>query len=310
MFRILFLSFFVVSFLAGGLSAVQPQKPADDATKSVIGRWDVTVHQGTDTYPLWFEISEESGGLSGRLQPRGGHNRPLSEVAVSESTLSLKFDEMRLTAKVTGDSMSGEGTDGSNSFTWTAVRSPELPKPSEVAWGESIELFNGKDLDGWKPQNPSQKNFWSVENGVLVNTGRGVNLMTAESFCNFKRHIEVNCPEGSNSGIYLRGRYEVQVEDSHGEEPHNRKMGGIYGQVTPTSNPAKPADEWQEFDITILGRWVTVEFNGVTIIDDQEIPGITGGALNSRQADPGPILIQGDHGAISYRNIVLTPAGE
>ena len=85
-------------------------------------------------------------------------------------------------------------------------------------------------------------------------------------------------------------------------------MGGIYGQVTPTENAAKPAGEWQNFEITLLGRWVTVVLNEVTIIDHQEIPGITGGALNSAEDTPGPLLLQGDHGEISYRNIVLTPA--
>ena len=131
--------------------------------------------------------------------------------------------------------------------------------------------------------------------------------MTEAKFQDFQLHVEVMVPEGSNSGIYLRGRYEVQVQDDHGKEPHARGMGGIYGQVTPVENAALPAGEWQSFDITLVGRTVTVVLNGKTIIDGQEIPGITGGALDSREAEPGPIFLQGDHGRILYRNLVLTP---
>ena len=146
-----------------------------------------------------------------------------------------------------------------------------------------------------------------AEAGVLVNEESGDALMTTDKFENFKLHIEVNVPPGSNSGIYLRGRYEVQIKDDHGKPPHSQNMGGIYGQVTPTSNPALPAGEWQVFDITLLGRWATVELNGETIIDHQEIPGITGEALDANEGEPGPILLQGNHGRVLYRNIVLTP---
>ncbi len=190
---------------------------------------------------------------------------------------------------------------------WTAVRAPPLPAAEAPVWGEPIELFNGADLTGWKPRHTDAPNFWRADNGVLVNEDAGTDLITEASFEDFRLHIEVRVPTGSNSGIYLRGRYEVQVQDDHGKEPHARHMGGIYGQVTPTSNAALPAGEWQTLDITLLGRWVTVVLNGETIIDHQEIPGITGGALDSNEFEPGPIFLQGDHGKVLYRNIVLTP---
>ena len=118
----------------------------------------------------------------------------------------------------------------------------------------------------------------------------------------------MNCPKGSNSGIYLRGRYEVQVEDGGGPEPRSVDMGGVYGFLVPNENATTGADTWQTFDITLVGRRVTVVLNGKTIIADQTIPGITGGALDSDEGAPGPIFLQGDHGTVSYRNIVLTPA--
>jgi hypothetical protein len=109
--------------------------------------------------------------------------------------------------------------------------------------------------------------------------------------------------------VYLRGRYEVQVEDSRGKEPNSHFLGGIYGFLTPNENVAGNPGEWQVYDITLVGRRVTVEANGKTIIYNQIIPGITGGALDSREGEPGPILLQGDHGPVEYRNItVSTPS--
>ena len=132
--------------------------------------------------------------------------------------------------------------------------------------------------------------------------------MSDKLFTDFKLHIEFRYPKGSNSGVYLRGRYEVQIEDHKGVEPWYDKFSGVYGFIAPTEMTAKDPGEWQSYDITLVGRMVTVVANGVTVICNQEIPGITGGAINSREGEPGPLMIQGDHGPIAFRNIVLTPA--
>jgi len=126
--------------------------------------------------------------------------------------------------------------------------------------------------------------------------------------CCFKLHIEFRYPKGSNSGVYLRGRYEVQIEDSKGMEPLNDQLSSIYGFLSPSEMLAKNAGEWQSYDITLVGRMVTVVFNGKKVICSQEIPGITGGALDSREGEPGPIYLQGDHGPIEYRNIRIATA--
>jgi hypothetical protein len=120
-------------------------------------------------------------------------------------------------------------------------------------------------------------------------------------------HVEFKYPEDSNSGIYLRGRYEVQIQDDFGKEPFERNISGVYGFIAPTENAARKAGEWQSMDITLLGRYVTVMLNDQKVIDHQEIPGITGGALDSNEGEPGPIFIQGDHGPISFRSVVVTP---
>jgi hypothetical protein len=268
----------------------------------------VTVREQGDVYPLWFEIVAEEGALGGRLQPRGGHARVFERIEITGHQLSISAVDTTLTGSFVEGRFEGVGQRGTNPLEWTAVAAPALSKPSDIQWGEPVTLFNGKDMTGWKPAGSSRPSNWAVEDGALVNDKAGSHLMTEQTFWDFKLSLEVNCPEKSNSGIYLRGRYEVQVEDNHGLEPGNRRMGAIYGQITPTSNPARPAGEWQKVEVTLLGRWVTVDLNGERIIDDVEIPGCTGGALDCNESEPGPLLIQGDHGAISYRNIVLTPA--
>ncbi len=297
--------FALVAVLLLAACAREPEAGFDPA---ILGRWDVTV-QGEDSYPLWFELAEAEGGLKGRLQGRFGHALDLESVEATGAHVTMKVDGTTYHANLEGSTLkgTGEGKEGS-AFEWVGERAPELPAPAEVAWGEPIELFNGADLTGWAPRHLSQPNRWKAEDGALVNEDSGSDLVTEAKFQDFQIHVEVQVPPGSNSGIYLRGRYEVQVQDDHGKEPHARGMGGIYGQVTPVENAALPAGEWQSFDITLLGRTVTVVLNGKTIIDQEEIPGITGGALDSREAEPGPIFLQGDHGRILYRNLVLTPA--
>ena len=301
---------YLCALLFAGLMACASETGTEIATegfdRGMLGRWDVTV-QGEDSYPLWFELLEDGGALAGRLQPRGGHTLDFDAVEASGSSLSLEVAKTIYEGTFNDNRWNGTGTRDETSFPWQAVRAPELPAPENPTWGDPIELFNGEDLTGWVPQHDDRPSEWRAEAGVLVNEESGDALMTTDKFENFKLHIEVNVPPGSNSGIYLRGRYEVQIKDDHGKPPHSQNMGGIYGQVTPTSNPALPAGEWQVFDITLLGRWATVELNGETIIDHQEIPGITGEALDANEGEPGPILLQGNHGRVLYRNIVLTP---
>jgi hypothetical protein len=147
-----------------------------------------------------------------------------------------------------------------------------------------------------------------VDGGVLRNQKSGGNLVTDRTFEDFKLHLEFRYPAGSNSGVYLRGRYEVQIADLEPEETGVGIIGAVYGFLPPTENASKKPGEWQTFDITLVGRLVTVALNEKTIICNREIPGITGAALDSDEGKPGPLLLQGDHGPIEFRNIVITPA--
>lgn len=188
--------------------------------------------------------------------------------------------------------------------------------PSTLKYGTPVQLFNGKDLTGWKLINEKQTNGFKVIDGTLVNDpvqpegGTHIsygNLRTDQEFEDFNLKLEVNIPAGSNSGVYLRGMYEIQVMDSYKRplDPHN--MGAVYSRVTPLVSAEKPAGEWQTMDMTLYDRHITVILNGVKIIDNQPVYGPTGGAMKSDVFAPGPIYLQGDHGKVSYRNMVLTP---
>ena len=192
---------------------------------------------------------------------------------------------------------------------WTGVRAPSLKRTSPPKWGQPISLFNGKDLTGWTPRNQSKESSWQAQNGTLVKDGNGADLVSIPKFEDFKLHIEFNCGPGANSGVFLRGRYEVQVETDSAAEPNSHHTGGIYGFLDPTPEQPRKPDVWQTFDITLVGRNVTVVQNGITVIDHKDIPGITGGALDSHEGLPGPIYLQAsEKGRVAYRNIVITPA--
>jgi hypothetical protein len=305
----------------------EPQTPAA-SSEAFLGRWDLTVETAEGSYPSWLELTGEGDALAGRFVGRSGHARPIPAISVEGTTLSFslpkQYEEMDEDLSFVGKLASGglSGTTNANApagseLSWTAVRAPELPSPESVEWGEPIELVDGESLAGWHLMDPEQDGFWKVVDGILVNdvvdegdVGEGTGLISDREFEDFKLHAEFMYPKGSNSGLYLRGRYEVQVIDGYGKQPGSRNIAGVYGFITPTSNPAKPAGEWQTMDITLIGRRVTVALNGETVIDDREIPGITGGALNSNEGEPGPLFIQGDHGPISFRSIVVTPALE
>jgi hypothetical protein len=174
-------------------------------------------------------------------------------------------------------------------------------------WGKPITLFDGKDLQGWHAM--GKTNQWVVEDGILRSPRPGSNIVTDKKFNDFKLHIEFRYPEHSNSGVYLRGRYEVQIEDEvAGLEPPSDVISAVYGFLSPVEQMTKGPGEWQTYDITLVGRVVTIVFNGKTVICRQEIPGITGGAIDSHEGEAGPIYLQGDHRAIEYRNIVITPS--
>jgi hypothetical protein len=299
-------------------SATVPSAGLAQNVEAFLGRWDLTLKAQDREYPSWLELRQESGQVKAIFVSRWGNARPLPVAEVTNAHLKFvspkeeeeRKDDMVFEGTLSGDHLTGTttGPDGTP-WTWTGVKAPSLKRPGTPTWGKPIPLFNGKDLTGWKPEKANTPTLWKVENGSIITPGNGPDLINDSKFQDFKLHVEFNCGEKSNSGVYLRGRYEVQIETDSIDEPPSHHTGGVYGFLAPTPELPRKPGEWQTFDITLIGRVVTVVQNGQTVIDNKEIPGITGGALDSHEALPGPIYLQGgEKGRVAFRSIVITPA--
>ena len=291
---------------------------ANTSDQAFLGRWDLTLKTPQREYPSWLEITEEGRQFHARMVSRWGHARPLPKVEISNGHILFvspkedeeRKDDMVFEGKLSGDTLVGTttGPDGTP-WQWTGVHAPKLTGGSRPRWGKAVELFNGKDLTGWTPSAPSSTPAWKVENGTLVSPGHVPELISSAKFRDFKLHVEFNCAPGANSGVYLRGRYELQIEDDPEPEGPTMRTGGIYGFLAPSPEQPRRSGNWQTYDITLVGRVVNVVQNGQTIVYKQEIPGITGGALDSHEGLPGPIYLQGSEaGHVAFRNITITPA--
>ena len=280
------------------------------------GRWNFNVNMpGGGTRVNWLGVTEKNGTLDVWFQPTGGNVYQVKDVKVEGSRLILNLTPANAKqsgttweAEVAGNNINVVQKNGVNSKNLTGTRAPELKRAAPKAWNNPEPLFNGKDLNGWEPM--AADTHWIVKDDLLVNTDHGANLKSTKKFEDFKLHFEVNCPDHANSGFYLRGRYEIQLEyEPLTSNPPERRIGSVYGRIAPKGDLPRRPGEWDTFDITLVGRTLTVVRNGVTTIDKQEIEGPTGGALDANEAEPGPFYIQGDHtGGLKFRNItVATP---
>jgi hypothetical protein len=295
----------------------QAASPQPGFAEPLLGRWDLTVQGPDGSYPSWLEVMlRKEIELMGRFVGRFGSLRHLTQIEFKNGELLFRVpvqyeqnsSDLVFKGKLTGDRLEGTTQDASGkTLTWTGTRAPDLRRAGPPKWGRPIQLFNGKDVAGWKLRSNERGDCWKVATGSLTNNVPCVDIISTREFTDFKLHVEFNIVEKSNSGIYLRGRYEVQIQDDLGKTSDSLRMGGLYGFLRPRLNASGRPGEWQTYDITLIGRRVTVVLNGKTIVENEEIPGITGGALNSDEGSPGPIMLQGDHGKISFRNITITP---
>jgi hypothetical protein len=304
--------------LALAALAVAPlAAPAATPAQAYLGRWDVTLQTPERAWSSWLDIRQEQGKLRVRMVGRWGHARWLPQASIVDGHLRFvspkeeegRADDMVFDAVRVGDQLQGttRGPDGAT-WTWRAERAPALAAAKEPQWGTPVSLFDGKDLGAWTPLDAAAKP-WRVADGTLVSPGGGTDLRSIAKYGDFKLHLEFNCAPGANSGVYLRGRYELQVENDRQPEAPNMRTAGIYGYLAPAVPAPRTPGVWQSYDVTLVGRYVTVALNGKTVIDHKEIPGITGGALDSREGEDGPLVLQGgEAGQVAYRNIVITPA--
>ena len=307
-----------------------------------LGQWTIDIEGGSVG---WLEVRQEDGYLDADVLWGGGSVLPVSSIFLAKDQILMvqrsndivrerdrdnnpvKIQAVTSWMEITknGDKINGillsprrNGLSVDTTL-FSGTKLPPVPPAPDLAslkYGEPVTLFNGKDLTGWKLINEKQVNGFKVIDGALVNDpvqkegephlSYG-NLRTEKEFEDFNLKLEVNVPAGNNSGVYLRGMYEIQVVDSYKKEldPHN--MGAVYSRIKPVTAAEKPAGEWQSLDITLCKRHATIILNGVKIIDNQPIYGPTGGAILSDVFAPGPIYLQGDHGKVLYRNILLTP---
>lgn len=174
---------------------------------------------------------------------------------------------------------------------------------------KAIELFNGKDLAGWRVTVPNRSiEEWKVADGVLRNgAGKAPDIATLEKFWNFELHLEFRVAQKSNSGVGLRGRYEVQINGDYREPLSLHSNGALYSRIMPAVNATLAPEQWQAFDIRFIGRDVTVKLNGKTLINKKEVEGYTALATDVYEDQPGPLMLQGDHGPVEFRKVTITP---
>jgi hypothetical protein len=286
------------------------------------GRWNIQPSGMRRAW--WLEITGAgTPQLKGKfVGAPGGQLDDIPKLSIRNGELRFEFErKWRIgnkarqargvwTARLKDDKLVGLfRLPGQPPVSWVGERAPVINDRDDGTWrpGQPIELFNGKDLSGWIPIGRPGEVRWMVKDGILVNEAPAPNLMTEAKFWNFDLHVEYRVGPKSNSGIGLRGRYEVQILEDYGRPVDGHSNGAIYSRIVPAVNASKPAGEWQTFDIRLIGRMVTVVLNGVKIIDNREIEGLTAIAVDPHEAEPGPILLQGDHGVVEFRKITLTP---
>lgn len=301
--------------LAVVLGAQAQVKPA--AAGDYVGRWNVRITDAADTFvSAAIRIDKNGDALSGGLVWRSGSYAPVKSVEVRDGLLRLVREQKAgsadvFEARLEGGTLKGQVTYADNRIHhFEGRRAPLLASRRAPVWGQPVTLFDGQTLNGWHVRDPKAKNGWSIVNGELavVEAKGNTDLVSDRTFQDLKLHAEFVLDSKANSGVYLRGRYEVQLLDNPDAKMalDTHGCGAVYSRLAPTVNAAKPAGEWQTLDIELVGRHVTVILNGTRIVQDV-IDGITGGALSPFEEEAGPLMLQGDHDRVRFRNIVVTP---
>ena len=280
------------------------------------GRWDIQQLRDNPDKAWWLEVS---GAGTSQIKGKfigfpGGDLNEIRDLKIDNGVLTFTDghpNPQQYEAKFVASSghLDGKMTFNGEVIAFAGYRAPEIRDHDDGTWlkADPIPLFNAKDLTGWTGLGTAQNLGWTVEDGTLKSTGHAQNLITTGKYWNFVLHVEYNVAEKSNSGIGLRGRYEVQIQDDYGKPVESHINGAIYSRIKPLVNASRKAGEWQTADIRLVGRDVTVTLNGKTIITKQKIEGLTAIAFAPFEGEPGPIELQGDHGPVEFRNIVLTP---
>jgi hypothetical protein len=284
--------------------------------KAFLGRWNLTGTGANADHIYWLEVKDEGGTLSGKFLNRGGSPVALESIKVEGDELIFTIagrpnvPAIEHRAKLERGKLVGSTTERGTPVQWVGVHPPTWP-PADAnakhAFGKPIELFDGKSLDAFDLQRKDRPSGWTVADGAMTNEPKANNLVSKQKFKDYKIQAEYKLDKDSNSGIYQRGRYELQVVDDYGKPAESHGHMSIYAWVAPKVNASKPAGEWQTMEAIVVGNKVTVTLNGQKVQDNSTIEAITGGALDANETAPGPIMLQGDHGKVWYRKVTVTP---
>ncbi len=296
-----------------------------------IGSWNLTGTGDDSTFVYWLKVEQGADGLTGRFLNRTGSPVALGMVKVENGELVFqmgrpdnltgsifraRFENGKLighhTVRQGGGRRAGAPPATEREVNWVGVPTPTWPPADANAahkYGNPVVLFDSSapSMDAWGVQFPQRPVNWSVVDGLLQNQPPANNLVSKQTFSDFKLDAEYKLSPKSNAGLYLRGRYEMQVFDDAGQPTALTGHMAIYGRKAPDSNASLPPGEWQRVEIVLVGNRVTVTLNGTRVQDNAVIEGITGGALDNNELTPGPIMIQGDHTLAQFRKVVVTP---
>jgi hypothetical protein len=302
--------------------------PAFSASGDFNGRWDIHAQTKPRPRAWWVELADVgTPKASGKfVSAYGGDMNTIDTIAVENGELRFTINPPQrgnsskkasagpsvYRAHLVGGKLEGTMTvEGSSNppIAWTGVRAPVIKDRDDGSWkeGKPVALFNGKDLTGGEALTPGAVMKWSVEDGILRNAPPTTDIISQQKFWNFKLHVDFRIVEHSNSGIGLRGRYEIQILEDYGQPPQTHGAAALYSRIAPSVNASKPAGEWQSYDIRLVGRQLTVVHNGVKVLDRVEVDGLTAIANNSDEAEPGPFIVQGDHSYVEIKSFVVTP---
>jgi Domain of Unknown Function (DUF1080) len=299
----------ILVLVLGGMMALAQENP-------FLGKWNITGQAPNTNHVYWLEVKEEGGKLSALFLNRGGSPVPVENIKLEKDQLMFTLrsrpgrpaPEVQL--KAAGKGLAGTVKSGSEAVNVAGVRPPRwgsYDANAKHTLGKPVDLFNGKSLDAWTVQHKEKPMGWKIEDGVMTNESHANNLVSQEKFQDFRIQAEYKLEKGSNSGIYLRGRYELQLLDDAGKEPESHGHMAIYARKAPDVNASKQPAEWQSMEATLVGNRVTIVLNGKKVHDNAVIEGLTGGALDANELDPGPIMVQGDHERVWFRKVTVIP---
>ena len=309
---------FAVTLLS--LSTAVALAASDEALN---GRWMIEPLGENAGRVLWLEVNGVGRGpISGFMVGGGpgGQLDPIHDARIEQGQLQFHLerrfrrDPQRIvrtpvTVALRDGVLHGVAHRQRNSLLWIGRRAPVIRDRDDGSWkpGRPVVLFGGKNTEGWHTLRPGREDGWYVEDGALKNHDGADVLVSDRKFWNFRLEADYRVHAGMNGGIGLRGRYEIQILDDHGQPASDHGNGALYGRIAPSANASRPAGEWQTLDARLVGRELSVTLNGVPTIERQVISGFTAMATDWREGQPGPISLQGDHGAVEFRRIVVTP---